>query len=204
MQKIIKKSAFFRFLPLFSLLLRKNRTYMEDYTANTERTARAYNLTPQTVVFCYAVAAGAPTADAYRATHTTKTHTTAEQCEQMAADLLSNNQGAKILIQRIKQNKNRQQHNPEPQPDNQTQQDKERKRDELRTRGGIIDSLITEVSGVHGKEAIGGLQTLAKLQGYDKPDEAEQDERRRYFLPWVSRCRNCALMKLYRDTSAEK
>lgn len=174
---------------------------MEDYTVTTERTARAYNLEPNNVIFCYAAAAGAPIADAYRATHTTKTHTTAEQCEQMAADLLSNNPGAKILISRLKQAKNRQQHNPEPLTDNQTtDKEKERKRDELRTRGGIIDNLINEVSIVHGKDAIGGLQTLAKLQGYDKPDEAEQDERRRYFLPWVSRCRNCALMKLYRET----
>lgn len=200
MQKNIKKSAFFRFLPLFSLLLRKNWNFMEDYTVTTERTARAYNLEPNNVIFCYAVAAGAPIADAYRATHTTKAHTTAQQCEQYANEFLTNNPGAKILIQRLKQNKNRQQHNPEPQPDNHTQQDKEkeRKRDELRTRGGIIDNLINEVSIVHGKDAIGGLQTLAKLQGYDKPDEAEQDERRRYFLPWVSRCRNCELMRLYR------
>lgn len=178
---------------------------MDDYTANTERTARAYNLQPHEVIFCYALAAGAPMADAYRATHTTKAHTTAEQCEQHATDLLTNNPGAKILVSRLKQAKNKRTHTDiqtdiQTDSNQQTEDTRSKRRDELRTRGGIIDKLANEVLNTHGKDAVSGLQTLAKLQGYDKPDETEQDERRRYFLPWVSRCRNCALMKLYRET----
>lgn len=174
---------------------------MEDYTANTERTARAYNITPHAVIFCYAVAAGAPAADAYRATHTTKARTSAEQCEQLAADLLDNYPGAKVLIQRLKQNRAKQRRSAQPEEQlpqcKESKESKEEKKDELRTRVGIIDNLINEVSSVHGKDAISGLQTLAKLQGYDKPEEEDEDERRRYFLPWVSRCRNCALMEVY-------
>lgn len=71
---------------------------------------------------------------------------------------------------------------------------------DLTTRQGIIGELITATKQTKGKDAVSGLQTLAKLQGFDKPDEqSEQEERRRYFLPYVSNCRNCELMKLYQE-----
>jgi hypothetical protein len=72
---------------------------------------------------------------------------------------------------------------------------------DLRTREGVIDQLVTSVSQTQGKDAISGLTTLAKLQGFDKPtEEADRQERRTYFLPWVSNCRTCELMKIYLKT----
>ena len=71
---------------------------------------------------------------------------------------------------------------------------------DLTTREGVINELITATKQAKGKDAVGGLQTLAKLQGFDRPDERnENEERRRYFLPYVSNCRNCELMKLYQE-----
>lgn len=71
---------------------------------------------------------------------------------------------------------------------------------DLTTRQGVINELITATKQAKGKDAVGGLQTLAKLQGFDRPDERnDQEERRRYFLPYVSNCRNCELMKLYNE-----
>ena len=76
---------------------------------------------------------------------------------------------------------------------------------DLTTRRGVINELITATKQAKGKDAVGGLQTLAKLQGFDKPDERnDQEERRRYFLPYVSNCRNCELMKLYNDIQEQE
>ena len=68
---------------------------------------------------------------------------------------------------------------------------------DLTTREGIVKQLIDATSYTEGKDSVSALQTLAKLQGYDKPDAKEQDERRSYFLPWVSHCRTCRLMRSY-------
>lgn len=76
---------------------------------------------------------------------------------------------------------------------------------DLTTRQGVITELINATKQTQGKDAVGALQTLAKLQGFDKPDERnENEERRRYFLPYVSNCRNCELMKLYNDIQEQE
>lgn len=68
---------------------------------------------------------------------------------------------------------------------------------DLTTREGIVKQLIDATSYTEGKDSVSALQTLAKLQGYDKPDAKDQDDRRSYFLPWVSHCRTCRLMRSY-------
>lgn len=69
---------------------------------------------------------------------------------------------------------------------------------DLNTREGIIDSLITATRQTQGKDSITGLTTLAKLQGFDKPDgEMREDDKRFFVLPWLSHCRSCALMREY-------
>lgn len=68
---------------------------------------------------------------------------------------------------------------------------------DLTTREGIVKQLIDATSYTEGKDSVSALQTLAKLQGYDKPDAKDQEDRRQYFLPWVSHCRSCQLMKGY-------
>lgn len=74
---------------------------------------------------------------------------------------------------------------------------------DLTTREGIISELVTSVKQASGREAISGLQSLAKLQGYDRPTEKESKEQRRYYLPYVSKCRTCELMKIYRRLQDE-
>ena len=68
---------------------------------------------------------------------------------------------------------------------------------DLTTREGIVKQLIDATSYTEGKDSVSALQTLAKLQGYDKPNAKDQEDRRQYFLPWVSHCRSCRLMKGY-------
>lgn len=70
---------------------------------------------------------------------------------------------------------------------------------DLNTREGIIDALVTATRQTQGKDSITGLTTLAKLQGFDKPDESAPDEKRLYVLTWHSQCRQCQLMKIYLD-----
>lgn len=68
---------------------------------------------------------------------------------------------------------------------------------DLTTREGIVKQLIDATSYTEGKDSVSALQTLAKLQGYDKPDTKDQEDGRKYFLPWVSHCRSCRLMRSY-------
>lgn len=71
---------------------------------------------------------------------------------------------------------------------------------DLTTREGVLKQLISSVQATSGKDSISGIQTLAKMQGFDKPDEHENTEKRVYFLPWTSNCRTCELMKIYLKT----
>ena len=75
---------------------------------------------------------------------------------------------------------------------------------DLTTRNGIVSELIKSVKQSNGKEAIGGLQTLAKLQGFDKPEEKPDGERRTYVLRWLSKCRSCELMRLFLEVQEEQ
>lgn len=71
------------------------------------------------------------------------------------------------------------------------------------TRSGIIDALVTATKQTQGKDSVSALQTLAKIQGFDRPQESEQPDPRRFFLAWKSDCRRCELMKLFRQVQAK-
>lgn len=76
---------------------------------------------------------------------------------------------------------------------------------DLTTREGVLSQLISSVKATSGKDSISGIQTLAKMQGFDRPaEESDQQERRTYFLPWVSNCRKCELMRIYIETQNKK
>lgn len=76
---------------------------------------------------------------------------------------------------------------------------------DLRSREGIVSELITAVKQSRGKDAVSGLQSLAKLQGLDKPEDIKPDEEKRtYFLPYRSKCRGCKLMQIFMDMEQEK
>ena len=75
---------------------------------------------------------------------------------------------------------------------------------DLTTRSGILSELINAVKSTTGKEAISGLQSLARIQGLDRPEEGEQSDPRRFFVAFKSDCRRCALMELYREVQKMK
>lgn len=185
---------------------------MVQFTADTEQICRAYNLQPQEVILSFALAAGAPHPDAYRLIYHIPSKVTNNELSGTVQALLTNKPSLKILIQRIKNHQNPMSLKKEVQQAisnntsyhadgrQKTQEEIEQEVNELQTREGLIRNLIDSVSLSSGKDKISGLQTLAKLQGFDKPDESNEEERRTYFLPWISHCRTCELMKLYRQT----
>ena len=180
---------------------------MVQYTADTEQICRAYNLEPQEVILSFALAAGAPPADAFRIIFKTPAKTTAQEIETIVNNMINNKPALKILINRIKNHQNPVTLKKEDRDNLQnkkTVQDleanlSEEEKNEYKTRSGLIEKIITQVNITSGKEAISGLQTLAKMQGLDKPDEQTEEERRKYFLPWVSHCRSCKLMAIYKE-----
>lgn len=70
----------------------------------------------------------------------------------------------------------------------------------LKTRAGLIDSMINAVKTTRGKERVQALQTLAKLQEKDFEDEEEEEKRVKIYLPFDSDCRQC---KLFQDARAK-
>jgi glycerol-3-phosphate responsive antiterminator len=154
---------------------------------------QAYNLNAKDVLLCFAVAAGMQINDVYSILFA-RTNTPENELQKQSEDYLKRNPAAKILINRIKTGKKKE--------INQGQKDtikkiNESEKDELKTRPGIIAKLIEEVTNVAGKDAISGLQTLAKLQGFDKPDEINEEEKRFFVLPYLSNCRSCKLMQVF-------
>ena len=178
---------------------------MANYTNETLQICKAYNLEPNQVVFAFAVASGCPLPDAYNITHKMKATTTTEQAETLANALISSKPQIKIIINKIKNKKNPATFKKEEQKTLFNQEYikeleesmSEEERDEFKSRSGLIEKIITQSRLVTGKDAISALQTLAKLQGFDKPDESETEDKRKYFLPWVSHCRTCKLMQTY-------
>ena len=189
---------------------------MVQFTADTEQICRAYNLQPQEVILSFALASGAPSPDAYRLIYHVSSKTTNNELQGTVNSLLTNKPSIKILIQRIKNHQNPVTLKKEQQqainnntlynPDGttKTQEEIEEEKNELKTRDGLIKNLINSVSVISGKDKVSGLQTLAKLQGFDKPDETSEEDKRTYFLPWVSHCRTCQLMKLYKQTMEQQ
>ena len=74
---------------------------------------------------------------------------------------------------------------------------------DLTTRQGLINQLVTATRLTQGKDSITGLSALAKLQGFDRPQEGEQPEPRRFFVAWKSDCRRCELMRIFRQVQEE-
>ena len=83
------------------------------------------------------------------------------------------------------------------------EENESKKAAELRTREGLTKKLREEIAGIHGKDSVQGIIQLAKLEGYDKEDTRTDEEKRKYFLPWRTKCRGCKLALLFRDLEEE-
>lgn len=76
---------------------------------------------------------------------------------------------------------------------------------DLTTRDGLINELVTSVRETQGKDAVSGLQTLAKLQGFDKmADPRPEADRVMYVVPSIPRCRDCQLRKILNEIVTEQ
>ena len=183
---------------------------MFQYNNKITTTAKNYNINERDVLFCHLIASGIPRAEAFHALYqrgsqrTITTSTTDNEAAQFIAD----NPGIKILISKLKNRQPVNQANTLQevrqaiQEDNETEEEKKR-REELTTRQGLIKTLTKEIQIVHGKDSINGLISLAKLQGFDKEDTRQEDERRFFVLPSVGKCRSCKLMRILQEIITE-
>lgn len=182
---------------------------MYEYERKIITTAKNYNVQERDVIFSYLVAAGITRADAFHAIYNTSNpHQTHAEADTNAAELLKNRPGLKILISKIK---TRQQVN-HPTTQNEVRQTIKREEEgeeeserakKLTTRAGLTARLRSEIMDIHGKDSVQGLIQLAKLEGFDKEDTREEEEKRRYFLPYWAQCRNCALLRAYQAAQEE-
>ena len=74
---------------------------------------------------------------------------------------------------------------------------------DLNTRAGIVNQLIAAAKQTTGRDCVTALTSLAKIQGFDRPQERETEDLRRFFVAWKSDCRRCELMKLFRQVQAQ-
>lgn len=74
---------------------------------------------------------------------------------------------------------------------------------DLTSRQGLINQLVAAAKQTTGRDSVTALTSLAKIQGFDRPQEAEQNDPRRFFLSWKSDCRRCELMRLFREVQAQ-
>lgn len=175
-----------------------------EYSAQTQVLETKYNITFQDVMFCTLLAAGTDPADSYHAVYNKSTggyKVTRSRTEQQAKELLRVNPSFQLCINELKRNKKIERttaHKIDV-----TQEITEEEREKYTTRKGLIDEMIKNVSVLTGKDAATALQSIAKLQGLDKPDEKNDEERRKFVLRWLSNCRTCKLMRAFLEIQEE-
>ncbi len=177
-----------------------------EYSVNTQILQAKYNITVNEVIFAYLIAAGLDPADAHYFIYSAGAGsglTTAEQQTARAKELLKLNPGLSLLIQEIKR-KQFKQTAAQTAASLQDRELTEEEKEKYTTRKGLIEEIIKDLPLMPGKDRANVLQSLAKLQGLDKPDETEEEERRIYVLRYLSHCRSCKLMKLYLQIQAEE
>lgn len=187
-------------------VLTKLLSIMFEFSINIIKTAKNYNLQERDVILCHLLAAGIDRSDAYYVLYNrgknlnSCTRTTQDAA---AADFIHNNPAINILVQKIKARKPVNTVGTQNEVRQAVMTDKGREESEevaeLKTREGLIKRFSRELSVVHGKDSVQGLIQLAKLEGYDKEDTRTEEERRKYFLPWRTKCRGCKLMQLYTE-----
>lgn len=157
-------------------------------------------------MFAYLVAAGVDRADAFFTIYNRKQRqqSTYNTQDTEAAEYIRNSPALRLLIQKLKNNikvntRGTMREVSDTLNDEIAQNIDKNKEfvDELSTKSGVVKKIQQELQKTHGKDAIAGLMTLAKLQGYDKEDDRTEDERRKFVLPFVSHCRSCRLMRIF-------
>lgn len=175
-----------------------------EYSEQTKIYSAKYNLSYKDVIFCQLIAAGADRADSFAAIYhnaTTSSRTRTQTADEVTT-FLRNNPGAKVLIYELKNRQNKAPRDQEGSEEGIKEGEKEGEKDDLTTRAGVLARLENICEKLGGKDQLQGLVTIAKIRGFDRPEEENEEEKRSYFLPWVSCCRSCALMTTYLKTLA--
>lgn len=180
------------------------------YTEDTTRTAAAYNIEPRDVIFCQLIAAGADRGEAYFCIydHGGKAGgRTLEQARTKANEFFNLNPGAAVLVQRIKTRKPLNTSDAKKQvqtAEEETKEGQEQENEELKKftdKSYIIAQLAKEAKNQTGKERANILMQIADLQRMKQEETKQDEEKRQFYLPFVSSCRSCKLVQLLRELS---
>lgn len=174
-----------------------------EYSTQTQVLMTKYNMTFQDVMFCTLIAAGTDPADSYHAIYNKSTGAKIprNRTEQQAKELFRVNPSFTLCVQDLKRKKIERAAAIKTMDPNQELTEEEREK--YTTRKGILDEMIKNISVLTGKDAASALQTIAKIQGLDKPDEITEEDRRIFVLRFLSHCQTCKLMRLYLDVQKE-
>ena len=182
------------------------------FSPQTKATATAYRIDPRDVIFCHLIASGCDRGDAYTAIYyRSQGKISHEMATTRAADTLKNNPAFSVLIRKLKQEGKRTGTTTNRAPkyskdiDELTEEEQQQQQEqtaatvqEYKDRDKVLQKIILSTDKLSGKDELGGLLAIAKLQGMDRPEETA-DEKRIYYLPWVSNCKGCKLMQFYRQ-----
>lgn len=187
------------------------------FSASTEQLARLYNIDPRDVLFCQALAGGADRGDAFFAIFirgNNKTIQNYNDTVNAADDYFRQKPGLRVLVNRLKVNKPLKADRPElreelnesetlnDENENDTQKNEEVLK-KISDKSFILAELYRSLKILRGKERATVLMQIADLQRMKQDDLKEDEEKRVFYLPFVSSCRSCKLMKLYKELANE-
>ena len=183
------------------------------FSASTEQLARLYNLDTRDIIFCQALAGGADRGDAFFAIFirgNNKAIRNNNDVVNAADDYFRQKPGLRVLVNRLKVNKPLKADRPELREElnesevlNDENENDTQKNDEvlkkISDKSFILAELYRSLRILRGKERATVLMQIADLQRMKQDDLKENEEKRVFYLPFVSSCRSCKLMKLYKE-----
>lgn len=180
-----------------------------QYTADTIKTAKTYNINERDVIFCALVAAGQDRGEAFYCIyeHGMKRNaiSTIEQARTKANDFLRDHPGCNVLISRMK-NKKKLNTTEAQREANSLGEEEKRRREEmgkkLTDKSWIIESIGVESLSLSGKDKVDALMKVADLQRMKQEENKEKEEQRRYYLPYISKCRNCSIFRMLKELAS--
>lgn len=187
------------------------------FSASTEQLARLYNIDPRDVLFCQAIAGGADRGDAYFSIFirgNNKSIRNYNDVVNAADDYFRQKPGLRVLVNRLKVNKplkadkeQRIQELTQVESENDNEENNEKQNEEvlkkISDKSFILAELYRSLRILRGKERATVLMQIADLQRMKQDDMKEDEEKRVFYLPFVSSCRSCKLMKLYKELANE-
>lgn len=187
------------------------------FSASTEQIARLYNIDPRDVLFCQALAGGADRGDAFFTIFIRGNNKAIQKYNDTvnaADDYFRQKPGLRVLVNRLKVNKPLKSDRPELREElseseslNDENENDTQKNDEvlkkISDKSFILAELYRSLRILRGKERATVLMQIADLQRMKQDDLKEDEEKRVFYLPFVSSCRSCKLMKLYKELANE-